>query len=318
MRHTKLDGLMTPAERIARVAASAYDAATAPATAPSGTIAVSNADGTKTIIGPQAGAGEGAPGGQAIATHVGDTTPPPVPSGIKAWSGDGCLHVSWDGTLEDTIPADFLCVNILADGMQVSQLRRPGSVTIGGWSAGDVVSVTAASEDDACLADGTPAHNVSAACDAISVTIAEINEATVTQLKVLSNSITSEVKARAKADGTVSELGSKMEQAVDGINVSLDRLSATEKQIHSWFGFGSDASGNPKLSMGSSSSPIVGEYTNSGTSYKSRSGATLLALDAATSTTSADHMVAKDISIGRWQWVPTAGGTHLTLMWVGG
>ena len=136
-------------------------------------------------------------------------------------------------------------------------------------------------------------------------------------IKQLSTSITSEVKARAKTDGAVSELSSKMEQTVNGINVSLDKLTATERQIHSWFDFGSDASGNPKLAMGSSTSPIVGEYSNTGATYKDRSGATLLALDAANSTTGADHVVSNDVTIGKWQWVPTNNGTHLTLMWRG-
>lgn len=146
---------------------------------------------------------------------------------------------------------------------------------------------------------------------------AQTEYATYASQKILSDSITSEVKARAKTDGAVSELSTKMEQTVKGINVSLDSLTATEKQIHSWFDFGSDASGNPKLAMGSSSSPIIGEYSNTGTTYKDRSGATLLALDAANSTTGADHVVSNDVTIGKWQWVPTNGGTHLTLMWRG-
>lgn len=146
---------------------------------------------------------------------------------------------------------------------------------------------------------------------------AQTTYATYASQKILSDSITAEVNARAKTDGAVSELSSKLLQTVDGINVSLDRLAATDKQIHSWFDFGSDASGNPKLSMGSSSSPIVGEYSNTGTAYKSRSGSTLLALDAANSTTTADHMLAKDIAIGKWQWVPTNSGNNLTLVWKG-
>lgn len=146
---------------------------------------------------------------------------------------------------------------------------------------------------------------------------AQTTYATYASQKILSDSITAEVNARSKTDGAVSELSSKLSQTVEGINVSLDRLAATDKQIHSWFDFGSDASGNPKLSMGSSSSPIVGEYSNTGTAYKSRSGATLLALDAASSTTTADHMLAKDIAIGKWQWVPTNCGNNLTLVWKG-
>ena len=171
MRHTKLEGLMTPIERLGRVSAAAYDAATRPRTAPSGTISYDNADGTKTIIGPQAGSGEGAPSGQAIATHVGDTTPPPVPTGITAWSGDGSLHVMWDGTLSGDIPADFSHISILVDGREVAQLPSAGSVTVGGVEAGATVSVAATAEDDACLADGTPAHNVSAPSAAVKVTI---------------------------------------------------------------------------------------------------------------------------------------------------
>lgn len=146
---------------------------------------------------------------------------------------------------------------------------------------------------------------------------AQTEYATYASQKILSDSITSEVKARAKTDGAVSELSTTMEQTVKGINVSLDKLTDTDKQIRSWFDFGTDPSGNPKLAMGSSSSPIIGEYSNTGTTYKDRSGATLLALDAANSTTGADHVVAKDMTVGKWQWVPTNGGTHLTLMWRG-
>lgn len=146
---------------------------------------------------------------------------------------------------------------------------------------------------------------------------AQTEYATYASQKILSDSITSEVKARAKTDGAVSDLSSTVEQTVNGINVSLDALTATDKQIHSWFNFGKDSSGNPKLAMGSSSSPIIGEYSNTGTTYKDRSGATLLALDAANSTTGADHVVAKDMTIGKWQWVPTNGGNNLTLVWKG-
>ena len=171
MKHSKLIGLQTSAERLARVAVAAYDAATAPQTAPSGSISLDNADGTRTIIGPQAGSGDGAPSGQAIATHVGDVTPPPVPTGIRAWSGDGSLHVMWDGTLSGDVPADFDHISILVDGEEVAQLSSAGSVTVGGVEAGATVSVTATAEDDACLADGTPAHNVSAPSAAVKVTI---------------------------------------------------------------------------------------------------------------------------------------------------
>ena len=162
---------MDPIEAVARLAARAGERAESAQTRASGSASYDNADGTKTIIGPQAGSGEGAPSGQAIAPHVGDTTPPPVPTGITAWSGDGSLHVMWDGTLSGDVPADFDHISILVDGEEVAQLSSAGSVTVGGVEAGATVSVTATAEDDACLADGTPAHNVSAPSAAVKVTI---------------------------------------------------------------------------------------------------------------------------------------------------
>lgn len=169
--HRKAVALMDPIEAVARLAASAQARAESAQTRASGSASFDNADGTKTIIGPQAGSGDGAPSGQAIATHVGDVTPPPVPTGIRAWSGDGSLHVMWDGTLSGDVPADFDHISILVDGEEVAQLSSAGSVTVGGVEAGATVSVTATAEDDACLADGTPAHNVSAPSAAVKVTI---------------------------------------------------------------------------------------------------------------------------------------------------
>ena len=139
-------------------------------------------------------------------------------------------------------------------------------------------------------------------------------------IKQLSNSITSEVTQRTKTDQMVSDLSdlsSRLTQTADGFSASIDRLSDTDKKVNSWFGFGADSSGNPQLTMGSSTSPVVGVYTNTGLAYKARSGATLLELDASRSATVADHMEAQDVKIGKWKWIQTQGGTHLTLVWAG-
>ncbi len=167
MIHRKLPGLMSPIEKVARVAGSASDAARSLDTRPSGTVSYDNADGTRTVIGPAAG-------DRTVATHVGDTTAPPIPSGVSAWSGDGSLHVSWDGTLDGDVPADFDHVTILVDGSAVGELTAAGSITVNGLAVGSGVSVAATAEDDCCLADGTPAHNVSAACAAIAVEIRDV------------------------------------------------------------------------------------------------------------------------------------------------
>lgn len=165
--HRKAVALMDPIEAVARLAARAGERAEAAQTRASGSASFDNADGTRTIIGPQAGSA-------TMATHVGDVTPPPVPTGVRAWSGDGSLHVLWAGSLEGDVPADFDHVSILVDGAPVAEMRSAGSVTVDGLKAGQTVAVTATAEDDACLADGTPAHNVSAPCAAISVTIRDV------------------------------------------------------------------------------------------------------------------------------------------------
>lgn len=162
--HRKAVALMEPMEAMARLAARAQSRAEAAQTRASGSASYDNGDGTRTVIGPQTGSA-------TMATHVGDVTPPPVPTGIRAWSGDGSLHVLWAGSLDGDAPADFDHVTILVDGAKVAEMRSAGSVTVDGLAVGATVSVTATAEDDACLADGTPAHNVSAACPAVSVTI---------------------------------------------------------------------------------------------------------------------------------------------------
>lgn len=169
MEHQKLQGLMTDAERMARVASAGLRAAQAKQTAPSGAISLDNADGTRTIIGEVVN-GEDNPS-YTMATHVGDTTPPGVPTGITATSKSGVVVVEWDGTLDGGIPDDFFCVRVYLDGTELGALTEAGSVASAKLDGGTTVSITATSEDDCCLPDGTPDHNVSQASQAISITV---------------------------------------------------------------------------------------------------------------------------------------------------
>ena len=169
MEHRKLDALMTPVERIARVAAAGVRLAQSEQTAPSGAISLDNADGTRTIIG-EVSNGEDNPS-YTMATHVGDTTPPGIPTGITATSRSGVVVVEWDGTLSGGIPDDFSCIRIYLDGTELGALSEAGSVASATLESGTTHSVTATSEDDCCLADGTPAHNVSEPTTAITVTV---------------------------------------------------------------------------------------------------------------------------------------------------
>lgn len=159
MQHQKLGGIMSPLEQMANVAASAAQSAREATTRQSGTISVTNADGTRSILGAQSG------DGRSIATHVGDTVAPPKPKGIFATSSADVVYVAWDGTLEDKIPADFYNVTVyMGVGGQssvVGTLTKPGIVSTPPLPTAQGIEVWATAEDDTCKEDGTPAHNVS-------------------------------------------------------------------------------------------------------------------------------------------------------------
>ena len=127
-------GLMSTTEAIAQTAATALSQATSQQTGPTGSTVTHNADGTKTITGSVLGT-DSTGTSVTTATHVGDTTPPGVPTGVTAWSGDGSLHVSWDGTLTGGIPADFDHVTLLVDGAAFATLAGAGSATCNGMKS---------------------------------------------------------------------------------------------------------------------------------------------------------------------------------------
>lgn len=169
MIHTKLGH--GDLEGIANVALRALTEARSQATSPAGSVAIENADGTITMLGA---ANET---GTTLATHIGDTEAPPIPSGVTASGSGGMLTVCWDGTLAEETPPDFLQVNIYAtddDGRTlVGSLREAGSVSSGPYADGHMLTVTATAEDDACDDQGNQAHNVSDECDPVAVTVSD-------------------------------------------------------------------------------------------------------------------------------------------------
>ncbi len=175
MRHVKLPGLMTPAERMARVAASASDVARRALTRKSGTVVVQNDDGTKTVLGEGAGT-DGTGAAVGVAQWVGDTVPPGVPTGISCSSSGGVLTVSWDGTLEGGVPADFAAVDVYVaagDGgeLYLGELAGAGSLSTSALEQGSTVEVTASARDAARDEDGNPAPNSSVRCQPIAMLV---------------------------------------------------------------------------------------------------------------------------------------------------
>lgn len=221
MQHQKLGGIMSPLEQMANVAASAVQSAREATTRQSGTISVTNADGTRSILGAQSG------DGRSIATHVGDTVAPPKPKGIFATSSADVVYVAWDGTLEDKIPSDFYNVTIyMGIGGQssvIGTLTEPGIVSTPPLPTAQSIEVWATAEDDACKEDGTPAHNVSSESTHHSVTIEHgSNSQGVEELKKL---IEKKVDAiEAKAEQAV-EIADNTQKVIEELNNSFSHDS---------------------------------------------------------------------------------------------
>jgi hypothetical protein len=159
-----------------QVAMAAARAARRSQTATNGTSSYRNADGTRTVIGAGAGT-DGAGGAVGVAQWVGDTTAPGRPTGLAATSEAGVTVVSWDGTLEGGVPADFDHVNVLmhyrGTDYKVGELVSAGSVTLAGLDEGMQYGFRLAAEDAARAQDGSPAHNVSDPSEMVAVTASQ-------------------------------------------------------------------------------------------------------------------------------------------------
>lgn len=169
MIHTKLPGLMGGSEMVGRAVGALAERVSRAQTAPSGSVSFTNADGTRTVVGAANASGS------TLATHVGDTEAPGRPTGLSAVSGGGCAYVAWDGTLEGGVPADFdhvtVWLSVMGQEEPVGELAARGVVSTPPMATAAEVEVWATAEDDCCLADGTPAHNVSARSDVVSLAI---------------------------------------------------------------------------------------------------------------------------------------------------
>ena len=130
--------------------------------------------------------------------------------------------------------------------------------------------------------------------------------------------IEAEENARKKTDSTVQNISTQLNEVKDGLQLQINSVKDGVGQLSGWIKATTDADGNPELDIASSGSPIVSKQTNGGLRYTDRADTTLLEIDARTQSVRAAHFAAQDVSIGKWQWVPTNGGQNLTLMWIGG
>ena len=338
MQHSKLIGFQTPVERIARVAGAAYDLASRPQTAPSGSISFDNADGTRTIIGPASGDG-------TMATHVGDTTPPGRPLGIAGASSAGVVYIAWGGKLDGGIPADFGHVTcyMSVDGVDdmVGTLTEAGIVSTVPMATATAVEVWATAEDDACLADGTPAHNVSAGSDHATVTVTQAaDSAAVAKLQEsITQAADDAATAKSTADGaqksadsasdtasSAAEAAQKAQQAADAAQAQATQTAETLAQaqeyldgIRQWvsdgqsfLGFQDVGEATAQLTIANRDSSFYTTLTNTRQEYCNGSS-TIMAIDG-----QHGRVEASALAVGSYEWQATNSGANMTLVYIGG
>ena len=219
MQHTLITP-QSPGEQLAALAAGALDMAARQQTGAAGSATWHNEDGTRTVIGPDAGL-------SGVAPWVGDTTAPGMPTGIGVDSAAGMILVSWDGTLQDGIPADFDHIQILVDGTEAGQLRVRGTATLGPYEADSVHQVTARAWDDAHAEDGSPAPNGSDPTGPVSVTVKSVVEAG--QIKDAQNKAQAAINAAVGAETTASS-ASKTAAAAKTIAGGKNRIIAAASE----------------------------------------------------------------------------------------
>lgn len=206
MIHRKARSLMSAPEAIATVAAAALSQAASQQTGPTGSVVTHNSDGTKTITGPVLGT-DATGTSVTTATHVGDTTPPGRPLGIAGASSAGVVYVAWGGKLDGGIPSDFdhvsLYMTVSGVDQLVGTLTKAGIVSTIPMQTTATVEVWATAEDDACLADGTAAHNISGTSDRATVTVTQAADSA--SVQKLQDGITQAVNDAATAKSDAAE-----------------------------------------------------------------------------------------------------------------
>lgn len=143
---------LSPMEQVLAATTDALTSSSHQQTSLSASTAWHNVDGSRTLVGPAAGS-------EGIVQWVGDTTAPGVPSGIDVESAAGMVMVSWDGTLEGGVPADFDHVQVLVDNVEAGRMTACGTLALGPYEVGSSHSVSAVAWDDAHGEDGSPAPN---------------------------------------------------------------------------------------------------------------------------------------------------------------
>ena len=164
--------------------------------------------------------------------------------------------------------------------------------------------------------------------EAVSGAIAESKSYTDTQADAITATVTETVtdfmgetyatksEVQQTADGLNLSISSALttaenaQAATDNLATTVDANSETVDNVNAYFDFGTDDSGNPLLTLGSSNSEMKSEFSNRALSFKSN-GTEVMRLEGSSST-----VVANKLRMGNYQW--QGDGDTLRLIYVGG
>lgn len=208
-----------------RVAYKALRTARGLSTARPGSIYVPNGDGTGTMIGPQAGTDETG-GSNGVAPWMGDTIPPGKPTGLTASSAWGIVYVSWAGSIQGGIPADFDHLSIYINDVEVAQLTKSGTVARQGYENGTLVTIYAVAYDAARDQYGELKPNASERSDEIQLTVSDEREEIDAQVEQIRQDAQDAADKADEAWDKAEQQASNVEQAVQAAKDAADAAEA--------------------------------------------------------------------------------------------
>jgi hypothetical protein len=129
-------------------------------------------------------------------------------------------------------------------------------------------------------------------------------------------------ETKADAQASYAALSTSLSTTRDGLTATIDGVRQTAEgaatvaeNVSSWMTFGTGSGGEPTLSLGSSGSDFAVALTNERLAFTD-GGATVAYLsNQKLYITQAE--VTSELRIGKYAWVPTQSGSHLTLRYTG-
>ncbi len=203
---------------------------------------------------------------------------------------------STDGWVYVDLPGD----TVSADGQQGVRVRTDTDVRIGD-------SVSVALDGAEGTATVPKVIGATGGGDRTRQAIADVTKRQTGSEDIISRRIGDIEKVQAGYSATIETI----KGTTDQLGSDVDGLKDTQTSIRSYMTFTDPSGGDPKLTIGTSSSKMKSELGNTKLAFVS-DGTEVASIDGDTSMLNAQR-----VQIGTYRWMPTNGGANLTLVYVG-